>query len=169
MLNIDISFEDVFVKPILVQMSDEQWTLEALHLASAFARNVGGKIVLLHLALANNPGLLGWGMGPPSEAEQHLIKEYAAVAEDYGVMFCVQPMQFVVLVDALAQAAENLKACVLFADIPHSHVPLWRRFRLWNLKRQLGDCRLCLLDGDQPFNLEKPIPSTVIWDKITHW
>ena len=157
------------MKTVIVQMSDKQWTMEAMHLACALARNIDGRIVLLRLVLANNPGLLGWGIMRATTEEERRIKDYAAVADDYGVQFCVQPMQYVTFMDALAQAAGNLNASFLFALIPQSSFPMWKRFRLWNLKRQLGDCRLCLLDGDQPFNLEKPIPSTVIWDKITHW
>ena len=149
------------MKIIMVQMSDdEQWTMEAMHLASAVARNLNGKIMLLRLVLANNPGLLGWGIAPPTAEEQHQMEEYAAVAEDYGVEFWVQPMQFVTLADALAQAAELINASFLFAHIPQSSIPLWRRFQLWNLKRQLGNCRLYTLDEEQPLRIEEPISST---------
>lgn len=148
------------MKTVLVQMSDdEQWTREAMHLASAIARSLGGSIVLLRMILANNPGLLGWGITPPTAAEQYQIDEYGAIAEDYGVEFSVQPMQFVTLIDALAQAVELKETSFLFAHITQSSIPLWRRFQLWNLKRQLGACRLCTLDAEQPIRIDEPIAS----------
>lgn len=144
------------MKTIMVQMADKQWTMEAMHLASAVARNTDARIVLLRLALANNPGLLGWGMMAPTAEERRQMEEYASIAEDYGVEFDVQPMQFVTLVDALAQAARQRQAAALFAHIPHSSIPYWRRFRLWSLKRQLGDCRLYTLEEPQPIRFEEP-------------
>ena len=83
------------MKTIMVQMSDKQWIMEAMHLASALARNIDGKIVLLRLVLATNPGLLGWGANLPTAEEQRQLYEYAAVAEDYGVEFRVQPMHYI--------------------------------------------------------------------------
>ena len=85
------------------------------------------------------------------------MEEYAAVAEDYGVEFSIQPMQFVMLADALGQAAELLRVSVLFAHIPQSNIPFWRRFQLWNLKRQLGNCRLYTLDEEQPLSIDELI------------
>ena len=148
------------MKTIMVQMADKQWTMEAMHLASALARNSGSKLVLLRLCLANNPGLLGWGIPVPTVKEQSLIREFAAVAEDYGVEFWVQPMQFVSLAEALAQAVELFKIQVLFAHIPPSNLPFWRRFQLWNLKRQLANCHLYTLDEEQPVHIEEVIPAT---------
>jgi hypothetical protein len=149
------------MKTIMVQMSDEQWTMEAMHLASAMARNLNGRISLLRLVLANNPGLLGWGIAPPTDEEQRQMEEYAAVAEDYGVEFSVQPMQFITLADALAQAVALTEVSILFAHIPQSKLPLWSRFQLWSLQRQLGNCRLYTLDEEQPLSIEEPISSSV--------
>jgi hypothetical protein len=149
------------MKTVMVQMADKQWTMEAMHLASALARNTGSKLLLLHLSLANNPGLLGWGIPAPTASEHCLIREFASVAEDYGVAFSVQPMQFVSLNEALVQVVELCKVQVLFAHIPPSNIPFWRQFRLWNLKRQLGNCRLYTLDEEQPICIEESIPDTV--------
>jgi hypothetical protein len=151
----------------MVQMSDEKWTMEAMHFASALARSINGEIVLLHLMLANNPGLLGWAINPPSARERRQTKEYAAVAEDYGIEFCVQPMQYISLDAALAQAADRFNVSILFAHIAQRNVPYWRRFRLWNLKRHLGDCRLYTLDEKQPLSIEEPILTTASRIKTT--
>ena len=145
------------MKTIMVQMSEKQWTMEAMHFASALARNTNGKVVLLRMVLANNPGLLGWGVNVPSAEEQRQLYEYAAVAEDYGVEFCVQPMHYISSAEALAQAVELFKIDVLFANIPRSSIPLWQKFRLWNMKRQLGNCRLYTLAEEQPLRIEEPI------------
>jgi hypothetical protein len=147
------------MKTIMVQMSDKQWTMEAMHLASALARNTDGKIVLLRLVLATNPGLLGWGVPLPTVEEQRQLYECAAVAEDYGVEFCVQSMHYISSTEATAQAVELFKVDVLFANIPRSSIPLWQKFRLWNMKRQLGNCRLYTLSEEQPLRIEEPIPA----------
>ena len=152
------------MKPIIVQMSDRGWTLEAMHLASALARSIDGQIVLLRFVLAHNPGLLGWNITPPDPEEKRLLAEYAGIAEDYGVVCYIQPMQYISLVDALAQATELLHADALFAHITPGAVPLWRRWRMWNLKRQLHGCQLYTLDEEPPRSREEPVPATALWD-----
>ena len=149
------------MKTIMVQMSNEQWTMEAMHLASALARSTQGKVVLLHLVLANNAGLLGWGIPEPTDEEQHFLEEYDTVAEDYGVEFCVQPMQYISLTDALAQAVDSTGASILFANIPDSRIPFWKQFRFWNLKHRLHNCRLYTLDEEQPISIDEPTPVDV--------
>ncbi|MCB9437660.1 MAG: universal stress protein [Anaerolineales bacterium] len=146
---------------IMVQFSEEQWTLEAMHLASALARNLNSSVVLIYLSLTPNPGLLGWGITPPTLAEERLIESYAAVAEDYGVVCRVQPVQFISLVDALAQTAQLLNASVLFAHIPSSSIPFWQRFQLWSLKIQLGRCQLYTLDNQHIKQTQKPVPAII--------
>jgi hypothetical protein len=147
------------MKTIMVQMSDKQWTMEAMHLASALARNSDSKLVLLRLVLATNPGLLGWGVPLPSVEEQRQLQECATVAEDYGVEFCVQPMHYISSSEALAQAVELFEIDVLFANIPRSSIPLWQKFRLWNMKRLLGNCCLYTLTEEQPLRIKEPIPA----------
>jgi hypothetical protein len=149
------------MQTIIVQMSDKRWTMEAMHLASALARNIDGRVVLLRLVLANNPGLLGWefGLVPATAKEQRQIEDYAAIAEDYGVEFSIKRMQYISLAGALAQAVELLNADVLFAHIAESGVAVLRRLRLWNLRRQLHRCRLLTLDEEQPLSVEGPLPT----------
>lgn len=146
------------MKTILIQMSDPSWTTQAMHLASALARSVRGQLVLVHLVPESNPGLLGWRIVPPSPNTLHQIELYAGIAEDYGVQFLLQPVQFVDLDDALAQVAGLLGAASLFAHIPRHRINLIRRFRLWRLKRHLGDCRLHTLDDGQIVTVRAPLP-----------
>ena len=135
------------MKTIIVQQSDDDaWMTQAMHLACALARNTGGHLVLLRLVLANNPGLLGWGIAPQTTKEQKQATLCAAIAQDYGVDVSIQTMHFLTTIDALAQAAQQLNAVALFAHIADSRFPLWRRFRLWSLERQLHGCHLYPLD-----------------------
>lgn len=137
---------------ILVQMSDFEWTLQAMHLACAMARNTHSGLALLHLMPVANPALLGTEVGvtPPATSERRRLNEYAMIAEDYGVDLALQPMQYESVTDALVQAAEHVGASVVFAHLSASGLPFWQRFRVWNLRRQLAaqGCRL--------FTLEQP-------------
>jgi hypothetical protein len=135
------------VKTIVVQQAKEgTWITKAMHLACALARNQEGHIVLLRLVLANNPGLLGWGITPPTVEEQTQIEQCTAIAQHYGIAIHVQAMQYVTYVDAMVQAASQFHAVALFAHIPSSRFPYWKRFQLWHLKRQLRLCPTFTLD-----------------------
>lgn len=143
---------------IVVEMADRLWTMQAMHLASAMARNTGGKIVLLHLIRVANPALLHSELGvtPPTQQEYTDIDDYASVAEDYGVEITLQPMQYESYVDAVVQSVEHLKASIIFARVPESMIALWRKFQLWNMGRQLAaqKCQLYTLDQPTPTNQE---------------
>jgi len=69
------------------------------------------------------------------------------------VEFAVLPMQYISQAEALAQAAELLDASALFAQIASGSSTLWGRFQRWNLKRQLGSCRLYTLGEEQPYSI----------------
>jgi hypothetical protein len=135
---------------IVVQLADCEWTTRALHLASALARNNGSQVILLHLMLAHNPGLLGWdaAVTPPTWAEYDQIQEYGAICEDYGVEFHMQPMQYVTLIGALTDASVILDADVLFAQVPDSRFSFWKSLtakRLTHALHAVG-CTLYLID-----------------------
>lgn len=147
------------MKTIMVQMSDQQWTMKAIHLGSALAHNNDASIVLLHLVLASNPGLVDWGVPETNAQEEKQIQDYAAVAKDYDVAFRVQQMEYISLPDALIQAVRRLNASIIFAHIPSSHIPFWQQFQEWNVRRQLGDCRLYTLDEESPIQVEEAISS----------
>lgn len=135
---------------IIVQLADPQWTTQALHLASALARNTGSHVTFLHLMLARNPGLLGSEMATPAPtwAEQDQFREYGTICEDYGVDCVLQPMQYVSLTGALQDAAMLLKARAFFVKKPDSHFTLWNRFWAWRLHQVMRStgCQLYLVD-----------------------
>jgi len=135
---------------IMVQAADRRWTMQAMHLACAMARNTHAKIVLLHLLPVSNTMLLGSPLGTiaPTREERQAIKDYASVAEDYGIETDLMPFQYESLVDALVQAAEELEASVVFAQLPKHGFQLFRKYQKWWLQRQLlrQKRQLCLIE-----------------------
>src|SRR5262245_49691972 len=101
---------------ILVQKADDNWTMQALHLACAMARNTGAEVALLRLMQVQHLSYLGtpFGNNPPTHQEQNRLKEYALTAEDYGVELTLHSMQCTTLLDAVVEAAEYLDARVVF-------------------------------------------------------
>jgi hypothetical protein len=124
---------------IMVQVADKRWTMQAMHLACAIARNTHAKVVLLHLLPVNNVLLLGSSplMEPTTPEEREAIKDYKSVAADYGVELELMPFQYDSLVDALVQAADDMDASVVFAHLPEGGFQLWNRFQAWSLQQQL--------------------------------
>ena len=135
---------------IVVQVADPQWTNQAVHLASAVARNTGRRVTLLYLMLARNPGLLGSEIAtpPPTWEEQTQFQGYSSICEDYGVECVLQPMQYVSQLGALQDAAAILHARVLFVKRPDKPLSLRNRFWAWSLRRglQATGCQLYLVD-----------------------
>jgi hypothetical protein len=138
------------MKTIMVQMADRKWTMQALHLACALARNNHAEVVLLRLTPVKNLGLLGSELAnvPPSDDEYEDLGRFGQTAEDYGVPMRVQPMQYTTLIDAIDQAAEFLGAQAVFAKLPQNAIPYWRKFQVWSLSRSLASrcCQLYTLD-----------------------
>ena len=125
---------------ILVEVSDKRWTMQAMHLACAMARNTRSELILLHLLSVSNPMLLGSSVGfnPPGYEERKAIKEYLMVAEDYGVNIAVHVMQYESQIDAIVQAAGELDTSIVFAHLPESRLSLVRKLKLWSLKHHLS-------------------------------
>lgn len=144
---------------IVVEMADQQWTMQAMHLASAMARNTNGKVILLHLMRVNNPALLNTELGnkPPTVEEYEAIDNYTSIAEDYGVETVLQPMQYESYVEAIVQSAEYVGASAVFARVPEAIIAFWRKFQLWNMQRQLAhqNCQL--------YTLDQPTPAAETW------
>lgn len=135
---------------VVVQIADPQWTNQAVHLASALARNMNARVTLLYLILVRNPGLLGSQIATPAPTwqEQAQFQGYSTICEDYGVECVLQPMQYVSQLDALQDAASILHARVLFVKRPDNPFSLRNRFWAWYLQRgmQATGCQLYLVD-----------------------
>lgn len=152
------------MKPILVQMSDKQWTMQAVHLACALARHQQVAVILLHLMPARHPSYLGTPFGdtPPTWQESTDMRDYAATAEDYGIELRLQPMQYVNWLDAVSEAADQLDAAVVFAHILPGRIPYWRRFQRWNLQRQLAAAHRQLVTLDPTQGKPESLPAVTI-------
>lgn len=139
---------------ILVQMADQQWTAQAIHLACALAQNSHAEVILLQMMPAYHPQYLGTALGGriPTSAEYEQMQEYMYTAEDYGVNLSIQPMQYISLLDALVDVVDQLSGTILFAYIPPSHFEYWRQLQIWLLQRRLARSHCQLYTLDQTFN-----------------
>jgi hypothetical protein len=97
------------------------------------------RLVLLRLVPVNHPGWLGTELGDPfpTERDSDALQAYAAIAEDYGIDFAIQPMQYITLEGALVDAADLFDALAVFARPLKSAVPYWDKLRWWSLERRL--------------------------------
>ncbi len=137
---------------ILVQISNETWTIRALHFACALARSRGARVILLRLMQVQHLSYLGteFGSTPLSAQEYTAAREYAATAQDYGVKLECQSMQCWSEPGAIADAADYVDAQVVFAHIPRSPIPFWDRLQCWSLQRRLARAKRQLFTLDQP-------------------
>jgi hypothetical protein len=125
---------------IMVQISDREWTLEALHCACRLARNTSARIALVKLIPVQHPSWLGteWGYMNFTHQAQADFADYQATIEDYGVEFTPVLFQYVTLADGIAQAAQYVDAETVFAKIPASLIPLSTRLQRWVLNREFA-------------------------------
>lgn len=152
------------METILVQMSEKSWTMQALHLACALARNYSTTVTLLRLMSVGHPSYLGTDFGKilPTYYELDDLSEYAATAEDYGVELTIRSMQCVTTLDALVDAADQVNAGMVFAHIHKSWIPYWSAFQTWNLKRRLSAARHLLFTLDNTLQNTEYVPSITV-------
>jgi len=155
------------MKKIMVQVANKSWTMEALHLACAMARGGDTTISLVRFMEVGHPSYLGTNMGTiaPTPQEYQDLREYQDTAEDYGVELEVRSIQCLSPLDAVAQAAEELEADVVFARIPEHPIAYWRKFQVWNLARSLKGQRCQLYTLDQPADVNEWVPSVMVSGK----
>jgi hypothetical protein len=152
------------MKKIMVQVTNKEWTMEALHLACALARNSDTVITLVRFMEVGHPSYLGTNMGnrAPTPAEYQELRDYQATAEDYGVNLEMRSIQCLSPLDVIAQAAEELEATVVFARVPESAIPYWRKFQIWNLERTLKGQQCQLYTLDKPADVTEWVPSVTV-------
>src|SRR5688500_18086041 len=94
---------------IMVAADEHQWTLDAMHLACALARNSGKDIVLVKLVFAEQAAYLGshFAQWNYTAEEQAQIRDCTHTAEDYGVNVSLMVFEYIDTVPALVQAAEH--------------------------------------------------------------
>ncbi len=123
---------------IMVQISNHEWTREALHCACLLARNTSARIVLVQMIPVQHASWLGtgWGYLNLTDQDQADFADCKAMLEDYGVEFTSLVFQYVTPTEAIAQATEHVNANAVFAKIPKSVIPLLTAFQRWSLNRR---------------------------------
>ncbi|MEO8613009.1 MAG: hypothetical protein ABI690_34265 [Chloroflexota bacterium] len=152
------------MKKIMVQVANKSWTMEALHLACAMARGGETSITLVRFMEVGHPSYLGTDMGKiaPNPQEHQELRDYQETAEDYGIELDVYSIQCLSVLDVVAQAANELEADVVFARIPASTLPYWRKFQIWNLGRSLKGQHCQLYTLDKPAEATEWVPSITV-------
>jgi hypothetical protein len=158
------------MKKIMVQVANKSWTMEALHLACAMARSGETSISLVRFMEVGHPSYLGTSMGSiaPTAQQYQELKDYQETSEDYGVELDVCSIQCLSALDVVAQAADELQADVVFARVPESSIPYWRKFQVWNLERSLKGQHCQLYTLDKPANVSEWVPSVTVKAGVPH-
>jgi len=149
---------------IMVQMAEKSWTFQAVHMAAAIARSNNTDIYLVRMIPVQHIAWLGTELGQTgiSSQEYAQVEDYRKTAEDYGVNLCLCQMQYHTLSDAIADAAENLDANLVFATLPAMKVRLWRKFLLWQLARRLQKQQRRLFTLEPDTGAEEWTPSVTL-------
>jgi hypothetical protein len=134
-------------RTIMVQAADHAWTLDALHCACQKARRSAAVIVLVSMIPVQHTAWLGTELGNRnfSPQDRRNLEDYESTILDYGLEHKIIRFQYVDFVDALADAADQYDAQIIFAKPPQSLIPVWRRFELWLLNRRLSGCQRQLI------------------------
>ena len=125
---------------IMVQIADRAWTLDAVHCACRMGRRSPAVIALISMIPVQHPGWLGteWGNMDFSDAAKDDLEDYQATVLDYGLDCRLVSCQYMDIADALGDAAEQLDAAVIFAQLPRTLLPAWRHLQVWLLRRRFS-------------------------------
>jgi hypothetical protein len=125
---------------VLVVPGDCRWTLKALNLACAMARSHDGQVILLKMAAAGHPALLGSpeGLRYVTDSDRQALAELKTTAEEYNVPAQVTLFAYANYAHALVSAVEQLDARALFATLPPSRLPFWARYQQWRVEGLLA-------------------------------
>ena len=136
--------------PILVVTGEPTWTMQALHLAAAMARESGAAILLVEMTPASHIQSLG---ADPDEtllplARMEALRQYADTVESYGIPLTVTTFQCADPIGGLLSACEQADAAAVFAPAPGGALSFVAAARLWYLRRALRR-PLFTLDDDR--------------------
>ena len=137
---------------ILVIAGERNWTLRALHLAAAMAREAGLPVVIVHMVPVAHLEYLGSGTREellPFEDYDDL-NHYLLTAEAYGVAAGIELFEYSDYSGGVTSAADQLDAAAVFAPAPAGFADIVTRFRLWALRRALHRPLYVLDRGDGP-------------------
>lgn len=147
---------------IVVITGERSWTLRAVHLAAAMAREAGLPVVLLRLVRVAHLEYLGSGareaLLPYDEFDA--LNEYLLTAEAYGVPAGVELFEYTDYNGGIASAADQRAAAAVFAPAPAAGFASLARLRLWALRRTLRRPLYTLGHGDAPMAWMEAAPET---------
>jgi hypothetical protein len=149
--------QDPCIQSVMVQLGDAEWTSKAIHMACTVARANACGLTFVKLVSAGQPGWLGtdYGRWNFSTADQEQLRECTMTAEDYGVLSSAVLYQYMILSDAIFDAAQHFNAHLTFATLPHYRLPMWRRFLMWRVHRQFEAQGRLLNTLERPAILEE--------------
>ncbi len=99
---------------------------------------------------------MDWGYLNFSSKDIRNLEDYQATVLDYGLDCELIRYQYTDFTAAVADVADALDAQIVFANVPASIIPAWRRLQLWWLNRRLTS-QLCQFIP-QPIELPTPAP-----------
>ena len=112
---------------IMVQVAEPEWTWDVLHAACKLARSCGGTVHLVHMVCAKHLAYLGTELGyiNLNDGDQHVLRGYVDTIDDYGLPCRLTVYQYCSMYEAIAGAAEQVAADIVFARPPKSKIPFW--------------------------------------------
>ena len=148
---------------IMVVTGEHTWTLQALHLAAAMARETGASLLLVEMVRVGHVEYLGAGLREVLLPYERLeaLRNYTDAVRGYGIPITVAPFEYLDYTGGLLSAAEQSEALAVFAPAPAGLRPL-AAARLWRLRRALRRpfYTLGAGDGAAVWSLEQPAAET---------
>jgi len=143
---------------IMVQVAEPQWTWDVLHAACKLARSCDGTVHLAHMVWAKHLCYLGTELGylNLSDSDQHVLKAYVDTIEDYGLACGLTVYQYCSMYEAIAGAAEQVAADIVFARLPKSKIPFWSDCQFELLRVRLSRQRVELFRDGGIWNTVMP-------------
>ena len=135
---------------IMVVTGEHNWTMQALHLAAAMARETGASLLLVERVPVTRLEYLGAGLREALLPYDRLtaLHEYCAAIRDYGIEVAVAPYEYTDYVGGLLSAVEQVAPLAVFAPAPTGWLPVVAAARLWYVRRALRRPLYTLGAGD---------------------
>jgi hypothetical protein len=133
---------------IMVQINEPQWMQEVLSTACTVAQECGGRIILVKMVRVAHESHLGNDHGPLQldEQEQQLLQAYANAIAACGIECTLEFYRCWDLYGAIADAAREMGATVVFANHPRSRIPFWSASRFEVLRQHMAHSGQQLFD-----------------------
>ena len=143
---------------IMVQVAEPKWTWDVLHAACKLARSCGGTVHLVHMVCVKHLCYLGTELGylNLSDSDQHMLKAYVDTIDDYGLDCGLTVYQYSTMYEAIAGAAEQVGADIVFAKLPKSMIPLWSDCQFELLRVRMARQRVELFKDPGIWNTVMP-------------